>query len=555
VPTPEAIAGDHGARYPRRAFLAMDAAFLLAMAGFAVLAPCGDWQNEAFGVTLWRNADPGGPYVISAMHFFDRPYPPFMGHPGTTLQLLLHLAARTTHGLLALGGVTAPFIAFWAHHIAWLFALCCFVVTALHIVSFHALHAYARRLGLGRRAAFIAVLAYATSFPVLYYGMRVSPEPLLVTLTLVALLLADSCGADLASGRRFRACLLAGGAGAAAVLALFTKLHLAFPLAPLIVVQVLTQARPDARPALRRIGEGLLPAGVALASSLGVFLLCSLKVPWPAFLDFWLQYTPIVSGGGPQSGLTLPDGADPGALLAGLARAFARNLAGRFEATPNGLFTVSEGLFVVLGSLGLVLLWKGRPPARSRLGWAAVLCVCLFPVVAFRGRWHYYVLYLAFAAIGFATLTDAWLARTAGGSSGRPGERRRRAVLATLLVHAVSLSLFFAAKVNDVAMYRRSVGPYLSALDRLPPGSRAAILSKGFKFWLLDGGYPSYIERDQLELTRTFESRGYVAKRAQWITPDLVQRLNISCVIDASSGTVRATPIEEWLVRRAPATP
>jgi hypothetical protein len=551
---PAAFASDRDAR-PGRALLAVDVAFFVVMAGFAVLAPCGDWANEAFGVTFWRNADPGGPYVISAVHFFDQRYPPFMGHPGTTLQLLLHLAARATHALLGLGGTTAPFVAFWARHIAWLFALCCLVVAALHIVSFHALHAYARRLGLSRRSAFVAVLAYATSFPVLYYGVRVSPEPLLLTLTLVALLLANACGTALASERRLRACLLAAGAGAAAVLALFTKLHLAFPLAPLVVVQVLTQARPGSRPLLRRIREGLLPAGVALASSVGVFLVCSLKVPWPAFLDFWLQYTPIVDGGGPQSGLTLPDGAPPRAIVTGLARALGRNLAGRFQANPNGLFTLSEGVFVVLGCLGLVVLWRRLPQARSRLAWAAALCVCLFPVVALRGRWHYYMLYLAFVAIGFAVLVDARPARTGDGKSRWLRGSLRFSVLATLVVHAASVTLFVAAKANDVAAYRRTVGPYLSALESLPPGTRAAIVSKGFKFWLLDGGYPSYIERDRLELTRTFESSGFVAKRAEWITPDLVQHLNISCVIDASSGTVRSFPVERWLAAGAPTAP
>jgi hypothetical protein len=295
-------ASDHDGRLSRLALLTTDVTFFVAMAAFVVLAPCGDWENEAFGVKLWHNADPAGPYVISAVHFLDQPYPPFLGHPGTTLQLLLHLAARTAHGLLALGGVTAPFVAFWARHVAWLFALSGLVVAALHVVSFHALHAYARRLGLCQRTAFIAVLAYATSFPVLYYGTRVSPEPLLVTLTLVALLLADSCTAALASGRRVRASLLAGGAGAAAVLALFTKLHLAFPLAPLVVVQVLTQARPDARPLLRRIGEGMVPAGVALGSSFGTFLICSLKVPWHDFFAFWLQLRPERTQRPPSAG-------------------------------------------------------------------------------------------------------------------------------------------------------------------------------------------------------------------------------------------------------------
>jgi hypothetical protein len=83
----------------------------------------------------------------------------------------------------------------------------------LHVLSFHVLDAYARRLGLRHRTALIAVLVYVTCFPVLYYGARVSPEPLLVTFTLAALLQADSCGMALGSVRRLRACSLQGAPG------------------------------------------------------------------------------------------------------------------------------------------------------------------------------------------------------------------------------------------------------------------------------------------------------------------------------------------------------
>jgi hypothetical protein len=243
-------------------------------------------------------------------------------------------------------------------------------------------------------------------------------------------------------------------------------------------------------------------------------------------------------------------------MVVAVVKAGGRTLAEHFQASGKGwFFTLSDGVFVVLGFVGLVLVWRGLPTARSRIGWAATLCLCLFPVVAFRGRWHYYMLYVAFAAIGFAYLINTWLGRTSSSLSGwSGGSALRRAIVATLLVHAVSVTLFFAVKVNDVRSYHRLVGPYLSALDRLAPGTRAAIVSKGFKFWKLDGGYPNYIERDRLELTRTFESSGYVAKRAEWITPDLVQRLHISCVIDATSGTVRLVPIEDWPVADAPPT-
>ena len=448
-----------------------------------------------------------------------------------------------------------PFIAFWARHIAWLFTLSSIVVAVLHVLSFHVLHAYARRLGLQHRTALIAVLAYATCFPVLYYGARVSPEPLLVTFTLVALLQADSCGMALGSSRRLPGGLFAGGAGAASMLALFTKLHLAYPLTPIILLQVLMQRRSVGQSIVSRIREGLLPAACALASSLAVFTVCSLKVNWHAFFDFWFQYTPGQPTGDAQLDLTQRYVANLPVMALGAATAFGKNLSDHFRPTVNGLFTLSDGLFVVIACFGLVRLWNHLPEGRPKLVWPAALCVGLFPVVAFRGVWHYYVVYLPFAAIGFAYAVELWQARYSLGGPPTAWHGLRRPIIATLLVHSASLVFFGATKARDVVTFRRNVGPYLSALEGAPPGTRVAIVSRRFEFWQLDGGYPNYIERERVGITQAFEGSGYVVKRAYWITPELVDRLKISSVIDPSSGTVRHVPIEQWQYVAAPSTP
>jgi hypothetical protein len=60
-------AGDEGdelaaeKRIARRALLILDLVFFITMAGLAVLAPCGDWENRLLGLTIRTNADPGGP--------------------------------------------------------------------------------------------------------------------------------------------------------------------------------------------------------------------------------------------------------------------------------------------------------------------------------------------------------------------------------------------------------------------------------------------------------------------------------------------------------------
>jgi hypothetical protein len=78
------------------------------------------------------------------------------------------------------------------------------------------------------------------------------------------------------------------------------------------------------------------------------------------------------------------------------------------------------------------------------------------------------------------------------------------------------------------------------------------IVSRRFEFWQLDGGYPNYIERDHVGITQAFESRAYVVKRPDRVTPELVEKLRISSVIDSSSGTVRHVPIGEWRYVAAP---
>ncbi len=543
---------------PRGGMAVLDLVFLVAMAVFAILAPCGDWENSVLGVTLWHNGDPGGPYVISAVHFLDPGYPPFVvGHPGTTLQLVLHLSARLAH-VTAMGfwGATAPFVAFWAQHARWLFALCSIVVATLHVASFHALRAYARRLGLSEASSLVAVVAYATCFPVLYFGGRVSPEPILVTLTLVALLQADSSVTALTSGRRLHGCLWACSAGATAMLALFTKLHLAYPLLPIVLVQLLMQRPSQARSAARSHAGGVLAACAAVVSAAAVFVACSLKVDWNSFFGFWFHYTPGRPASDPQLELWQRYAANLYPMARGAASALVSNLREHFRPTASGLFVLSESVFALVACLGLARLWRHVPGVRPRLVWPAALCAALLPVVAFRGLFHYYVIHMAFAAIGFACAVDGGLApppaRRALAFARQAGQRP---ILATLLVHSVALVFFLAARVHDVSAFRSSVEPYLLALDRLHAGTRAAIVSRRFEFWQLDGGYPNYIDRERVGFTRAFESRAHVVRRAYWITPELVERERISSVIDASSGVVRCVPIERWQFAAAPAAP
>jgi hypothetical protein len=544
--TPNESGGDE-ARLARRALVTLDLVFFLTMSALVLRAPCGAWENRTFGIPFWNNLDPGGPYVISSVHFFDPGYPPFRtGHPGTTLQFILWIAARTAHRVATLWS-QLPFVEFWARHIGWLLALSSAVVAALHVVSFHALYAYARHIGLRATTALIAVLAYATSFPVLYYGGRVSPEPLLVTFTLSALLLAGSSARALRQGRFIRASALAAGAGTASVLAVLSKLHLAYALPAVVLAQVLLQRWDLGQPRIERARNGLLPTAAFVAASIAVFVIGSLKVDWHAFFEFWLHYTPGRAAGDPG----LPLAQRYWALLPSMARVVLvdapRNLSSHLGWTPNGIFTLSEGLFLLVACTGLVRLWRRHPSVRRNLVWPAALCAGLLPVVAYRAVWHYYILYMVFATLGFAYAVESWLGPHTGTRPASGSGRFGRRVVATVLTHLLALVFFTATKVHDIAAFRSQVRPYLTALEGLPSGMRAAIVSRHFEFSLIDGGFPNYIDREHVGLTQLEEQRARVVKRADLITPELVDRLKIATVIDATSGAPRAISIERWL--------
>src|SRR3954466_11577446 len=87
-----------------RALLILDIIFLTTAAIFICLAPAGNWQNQVMGVDLWQNADPAAGYTIGALYVFTSKNRVVVGHPGTTLQLLIGGFARVIHAISHLTG-------------------------------------------------------------------------------------------------------------------------------------------------------------------------------------------------------------------------------------------------------------------------------------------------------------------------------------------------------------------------------------------------------------------------------------------------------------------
>ena len=378
---------------------------LTASAVTSFAAPCGFWTNQVFGVPLWHQGDPGAPYFGSAVHFFGPGrHPPFIGHPGLTLQLLLYLLLRTSFVFSAAFSRGIPFETFVAGNIHRLFALSEVAMTVLHLLSLLALYAFARKLLLQRRAALLAVLVYATSFPTLYYASRISPEPLLVTFYLLTFVFIWSYQEQFDAGRLFSAFAFAAAAGLCSAAAFLAKVHLAGPLIPFATLQILLQ-RQGTTNAKSGLAMPRMPGTLLfLLSSCAGLLLGTLKVDWASFSRYYYAYTPGASPSVPGYDSSASLWANYLHAAPRMAADFAKRIPQFFglyatSSTYEGLFAIAECVFFPSAILGLVMLWKHQSRIRTRVFWLLLYWLIMLPVLIHRANFHYYFPLMAIASV------------------------------------------------------------------------------------------------------------------------------------------------------------
>ena len=296
-------------------------------------------------------------------------------------------------------------------------------MTALHVLSFYVLYRFARRLLPDRSACLLAVLAYATSFPTLFFLSRISPEPLLVVFFLGTIISVWNLQERAAAGERGKAYLCAVSAALCAAAAFYTKIHLAGLLIPFVFFQILFEkhARDDAIP--RRL-RSRLPMAALFAAGAGLALwVGSLQMNWPVFARFSYEYMPgRDSAASDASGAIAPDYLKAiertPAYLASRVPVFLKLYT--MGSTYEGVFALAECLFLVCALLGLVMYLRIHPGSRSRIAWLAAYWVLMAPVLIHRASFHYYFIPLALASIFTGYLIWEWVARVT-----RNSERRR----------------------------------------------------------------------------------------------------------------------------------
>jgi hypothetical protein len=536
----------------RRALWALDVVFFALAATFIVLSPCGHWRNWMVGVKMWDKCDPGGAYVGSGLYILgDMEAAAFVGHPGLPLQLLAGTFAQAGYGLHRLAGGDLPYMEFWVRNIRWLFMATGLAVALVHVVSFHVLYAFTRKLLEDGRAAFLAVLAYATLLPTLSYATRISVEPFLVSLFLLTLLTLWGVEEALGEGRRKRAYGMAVLAGLAATAALLTKIHLAGPLVPFGLGMLLLQGRGDGRRLVERV-RGKLGLGAAYAASaLAWFTLGSVKIDWTRFFVFWRKMSPGAIAYAEATGETVYNyRPDAGSVTAGMISALKKNLAAYVPGfTPMGIFTIAEGAFLVIAVAGTVWYWRAHPERRRLVWWPALYCLCIAPVLCYKGWWHYFFIPLSVASVFFGFCVAEGVKRL-GRRPALEGWGWVWGVAVVLLVHAVGMAFVADSKMYDVAYYRREIRPFHEALALVGKKQRIAVVGRSPRYRIDPHGIAPGWVQPHTAFHDAWEGLFVLVTPPAKISGRWAKQQKVGVVVDTRRESVEALTLKQWAERQ-----
>jgi hypothetical protein len=464
----------NGPRLNASAFLLiLSAAAFIFSAAFSALAPGGTWNNVLFGVPMWTEADPAGYYIVSAHELYafhgKHLYP---GHPGLTLQILLHALQAAYYALRAPGDL--GFTAFIAKNFTSVFILSKLLATGIHIMTFFLMYRFALSLLRRERAALLAALGYATSLPVVFYLSRVSVEPLMILFFLASFLCAWRSIEEAKSPRR--TALWAAAAGALSIAGLVTKFHLLWPLPAACLGQLVFG---DALPWKRAPARGRTPRALAFsAAALAALALSSLLMDWRDFFAYWdvggMDHGTIGSG---LAGLV--------AIQLDVLKAIVRGAAAMPASlwlpgpTRSGVYLLCELPMLLVAAAGAVRLFRGGGERAGRWFWLAAATAYTVLIWAYRcfgvshdfHGFHYLFVFTALAAALFGAASDAIFERRRW----TPAAEAAALVLWIALIHGLTLKGVFDSRLQDAVLYRR-VRPFGAALARAIGRERVALI-------------------------------------------------------------------------------
>ena len=536
-------------------WLFVGSVYLLLPLVLTVLAPNGLWENHVFGITMWWENDPGGSYLLGAHELLSqRGSMRFAGHPGLPMQLLLSLLQYLVYLLAGAGLTGLSFTEFIARHMVLVWCLSKLLCTVVHIGAIYCVFLFARAILASERAATLSALAYATSWPVLYYLSRISPEPWMVAFFCLSFLALWRYEGALTSGTVARAWPWALVAAGAAASALVSKMQLMIGL-PFFCLGLIVFAgdsrgsagRPNAR---SRFGGALVfTAGFVLT-----LLAYTLFMDWSEFFRLYRQLLAdsVRTIGGGQENMGWLEGL---ALRSRWAFQTLNPKAFRPQCTRAQLFAFCEFPMLVLSGWGLALL-VGLRGITTRLRWplAYMLVTLVAWVLRSPGRawtdFHYSFVILVVLAVGYGHLVRRLLGDSCLSSL---DSRRWFAVGAiTLLFHSPGLWAALDSRLQDVKQYRAlKIEGYYRALSDLPPGARILVVGehlRGFHDLEMTYARPGRSSALVQEIDGRFV--GFATVSANEGICQGVSTMSIARVLELGATPARVVPIREWLRAR-----
>jgi len=447
------------------------------------LAPVGYWESYVLGARYGYETDPGGTYFASAYSLFDEKLPYFVGHPGLTMQFLIFIVLKAVCGIFSFNAPDQT--AFAVRHITLLFVITKLLITICHLVSFYVVYRFALRIVRSDNAAVFAVLAYATTFPVLYYISRISVEPIMIILFLLPFLLIWEYR-DLVRHNKIRkGLLIVATAAIAAVSNLFTKFSIFSPLPFFLLFYLLADGLYKSENFKKRLRENAVASVVYAAAGIVTAVMYNFKMDWNRFFDFWSTFAPGGEGGEAQEQFLGSFFENVINMLLTFFREFFSSIWTTFVThfwghSSQANYTItfqSEWLFFVVAIVGAVVYFR-RHGLRSYAVWPLIYVGLTFIIWIYRAVLSYMFPMLPLAAVFFGYALDRLLRKVDYFKASI--SRAKLIVVCIVCIHFVGIWAAVESRIYDCAQYTVSAKKVHRAMWDCPYGKMVGVFNQSF---------------------------------------------------------------------------
>ena len=443
---------------------------------------CGDWVDYTFGVRLINHWDPMGCYIAGGIDLFgDGKYSPWWGHPGLTLMLLIHIVARVGHFFHSVMDGSAPFAIYAAKNIRWIVFFSKTLIACLTLLSFYILFFVSFIITKNRIISILAVITYATTFPVMYYADRISTETLLIIFTLLTFFFIWKHLENVGKKDTSNALLFIGLASLSSVSAVYSKLSLSYPLIPFTILYIFTGKNDTLKNENYKSRMKYLSAGIYISLSFLFFLLGAQKTDWITFLAVWKDFIPVK-----RDFISISNGITWESLQEIFSFLFSNllNITSDHRKDPlllaaiyrKYLFLFVEFFLIISTALGVGLFYKKYPENRNRLIYIFIYIFLLLPPILYNPLFHYLIILLPFAAIFsaffFYSVVNKFVNEKVSCKA-----KFYLSFLIIILVQQISIAFAVDTRINDYRNYKKWRG-YYDALDRIEYGEKIGIVNQ-----------------------------------------------------------------------------